>query len=538
MAPADWLAMSVHHADGTVTRWGPDEHDTDRILADLTFSTVTPGGFEALSSSLLVPYQPRTDAQLGDRVVVYGPGGRIYWEGRLVALMRETGDGDRLAPNAVGYSAHLADKKSVLFLGVDRAQSRWTEPPLERRTFLAGASTGMGRFQTGPGLVWTIPNDAIADAEASELVYDAGAGVTAKKFAYDGQRQGSFTAFETPTLYSSANRDLSSPASDALTLDDTVRDVTLATAARYLMLRAYTSAATTPATGRLQRFDAAAVYGDHGLTLQAISGEPPGIFASDIIAYIVGEHAPLLNYTTGSDGTIQDTTFAVPQAAYLDFTTAADIIEDVNKYHGWDWLVYDDRTFFFQPAGSGVAWRARRSDGARLRSDGETFDVLLNQIRVEWDDGTGRIWRAGPPGSGMDVEDASLEDATLTNPVNAQGYEEKSDVLRLGDPTNEAGAVVIGALALFERNQATRRSQTTHAGSIEHPTEGQVPVARVRAGDTMTVADIPGDPPRRVIRTSYQHGSRTLTVDHDNTPPVLDAIVARLGVYTGAFVTV
>jgi hypothetical protein len=118
---ADRLAMSVTHADGTVTRWGPDEPNPIGIPGDLTFGSQMPGGFKDLSCSLLrridIDYP---DLGLFDTVRVYAPGNRTVWEGRMAQFPRSHGDGFSITPGAVGWSAHLTDDPSFTEVYVDR----------------------------------------------------------------------------------------------------------------------------------------------------------------------------------------------------------------------------------------------------------------------------------------------------------------------------------------------------------------------------------------------------------------------------------
>jgi hypothetical protein len=68
-------------------------------------------------------------------------------------------------------------------------------------------------------------------------------------------------------------------------------------------------------------------------------------------------------------------------------------------------------------------------------------------------------------------------------------------------------------------------------GRVRHPTEGQVPVWRIRAGDYVRVGDHPNDSPRRVISTRYSHQNREVSLEIGNTSAKLEAIMERLGAY-------
>ena len=55
------------------------------------------------------------------------------------------------------------------------------------------------------------------------------------------------------------------------------------------------------------------------------------------------------------------------------------------------------------------------------------------------------------------------------------------------------------------------------------------PAWRVRAGDTITFVDAADPSPRRIVRTNYDHGSRTCSIDIDAPPEGLQALLERLG---------
>lgn len=543
------LAISVTHTDGTVTRWGYDEVDGGRIPTGLSFSTSTPGGFKDCSCSLLKDLPERET--LYDDVRVYGPGGQAAWEGRIAALPRQSSAGAlSVVPQAIGWSAHLEDYQGFRAIYVDRDPGSWGDSPLGRRVIssASGEADGAkisGSIQEG-GLRWEVPRELMTNGDMKELWYQGVAGVTTGYMVYRGQAAiGGWTfvtsdgiqAAESPVLY--GTNDWSSGAayvsSPTLTFDNTIRAAVLSAPKRSLMLRIkYQTTVTNyqPAQNSFWFIDKVAVYGDHGVVLVSQTGEPDGVSASSCIAHALANAAPNLNYTTGTGGTIQDTTFAVPHLTFKDPTTAADVISRANAYHGWDWLVWEDKTFYYQPAGSGTTWEARLSDGAELSLEGDTAEQIINGVIVSYQDG-GISKLAGPVGSGCDVESALLQDASADNPVNMHGIAKKWPVMSLSAPSTDAGAVQVGQIYVAERNLASRRGQLTVTGLIRDPYGNKKPVWMVRAGDTVNVTDEAGDKrTRRIVETSYTHASRTNTLTLDSTAHKLDALMERIAVVT------
>jgi hypothetical protein len=175
-------------------------------------------------------------------------------------------------------------------------------------------------------------------------------------------------------------------------------------------------------------------------------------------------------------------------------------------------------------------------DGAHMDADGLTGEQVINGVAVSYTDALGVQKTVGPTGGSFDDTSAALLDSSEANPVNSHGIPAKWDTLSLSFPTTLAGATQIGVVYLAERSLATRRGSLTLTGLVQHPTEGKVPVWRVRAGDWVRVTDLNGENAtvqRKIISTSYSHQSRSITLELDNTPAKLSAILERVGIATG-----
>lgn len=536
------LHIDIQTPAGRRYRWGSDEPRARNVPGGVVFSSSMPGGFAQFDGSL--PRKATVDYSDLERLStlrVIGPGGDIAGEYRLERRPAVSGDRIAINPSAVGWQAHLDDDKSARMIFRDIDLTQWQPASVARR--LAQSSRTIQDPQTNPDATSGAPQLSLGWEGAwttsplpeADAWYDAGPGISLGSIRYAGKTGSRITtaslAFRAALSTDGAGASMDTGTTHASGTANTAfsGSVTATAARRFAVLIAFWNAATAAGVDgtRFEWFlGPVAVYGDHGLTLQGT--EPSaGLLASDIVSYTVGRWAPLLNFTPGQ--TVLSSGFAIPHLVFRDRTTAGEIVNQASAFDLQDWAVWENKTFWWYERDTlGRRWRARIAP-AQLAETGPQVDRLWESILVSYQDVDGTTRVVGPPGSGADVEDASLKDTDPENPANKLGIIRR-DLLAMQGVGTSTAAIKVGQRFLVEQKRLDTSGQATLVGHVQDDRGVIHPAWRVRAGDHISFVDAADPSYRRIVQASYDHDSRTTSIDLDSPAEGLQALLDRLNV--------
>ena len=572
------ISVNITSASGRVYRWGDDEKDAKDVPTGLSISTQIPGGFATLDCALrrrpdltyqdLDRFAPCTATSKG--------GGLVAFDGYLSSSPLSRTDSYSIAPEAIGWSGALKDNPGFSMVYIDRRLSVWKGPSRAREITLIDNGFQLGSItsqviidQSGdPSLqlsgAWPWSGNQIC-----EVLYDGGAmnRIAFVQWKSITQVGGGGATYGLNTTSSANSDDLQAytATTDAITITSTLIGNLSGSqgAAREQFASAYRFASfdliNSGSTGNSPTFGTVpagnpplgvvlsnlAVIGDHGLTSRTgPSGTNPGaddgFYGGDIIAHIVSTGAPELSVARGTGGIYNDT-FVVPQAAFNQPVTPDTAVQQINSYYLYDYGVYENKQFFWQPPGSGREWHARVGEGVKLQDQGPQIETAFNGVIVQFTDASGTARFVGPPATGLpsyssstvtaDASSSALVDTSSTNPVNAYGRTRWA-LVQMGTTTT-GGAIQVGQLFL-QTSGSRPTSGTAMVTGFARSSGQDFPCWMMRAGDTVVFDDTNDQTPRYILATAYDHDTLTNTLTLDAPPNKLDWILARLGLVISA----
>ena len=533
------LIVEITTADGTRYQWGKGSNVPGDVPQNLGFSTRLGDGFADAQVTLNRRIdRDWPDVNLYDDVAFVGYDGSVAYEGRVAANPRSISTVHSMNVVCAGWMAHTRDKK-MQEIYVDRDLSRWGPVSIQRRinvaaTFaLQDASVGPDTTTGNPSLIQSADLSGTAAKPLCEATYSTlGIPIGSLYYAWTKGANVNYTlpAWTWKAILSDgddsfvgdATANLSAVGPGTGTLSAT------ATTRKFAWVEFYYDAlsATADNTAYNLFWTVLAVYGNHGLTKQgtADATNAQGFYASDIIRHVITNFCPQLNASG-----VQDTTYVIPQAAYTDPTDPFDVIADVNKYHRWQFYVWENKTFTYAPIDlSDYDWQVDYFDpGVTLDLQGDsTDDGAFNGICVNYTD-----LQTGKPNRLTPDTNTELADTDPENPANRRGIDHW-DEISLSSPTTADGAVQIGRAALAEKNTPKGQGTITIKGHIKDRAGHWQQGWKVRAGDRVAIVSSTSlsDRPRLISETNYDHGDGggTLTISVESPPPRIDAVLDRI----------
>lgn len=527
------LSYTIKSPNGRTFRWGAEGGRSENVPQRERFSTIMPGGFETLDVSLprspAVSYEDLTPLST---IRVLGAGGELAGEFRLEAAPRDSGDAMSISPSAVGWQAALEDNSNCSVVIVDRDLSSWVGPSSQRKQGIYDLGFDVIQdFSTDPDQVTGVPqlelhNDGRAGAGmVCEAWFDARPGNAVKSvyFDYLGRNLGAGYTGQLNSFSDDggtgavSGTDVVGGASPSGTQTET-----FATAQRFVAFALFQLAAIGTDGTRTLRCRRVSVWGDTGLDAHGSSPDD-GILVSDAISYVVGRFAPVLGLEVSAG------TFVVPHLSFTSPTTAVEMVRAINRFTDYEWAVWGGPTFHYHPRGArGRRWRTRVGP-SRLAEVGPQVSRVWNGVVVLYQDVDGSTRSVGPPGSQAQSTDAALRDEDPENPANQAGLQRYA-TLDMGGVSTAAAATEVGRLLLAGYRELDHSGSAQLVGWVEDEGGRLFPSWAVRAGDTIRFTDASDPSDRRVIRTDYDHDSRTNSIDLDAPPEGLDALLERLQV--------
>lgn len=526
------LHTEIETADGDRYRWDGEARDPGKRPQSISCGSKIGEGYGA-SSVTLARQGARTYPDIDEFSTVrhIGVDGEIAYEGRIAATPRSS---RKIEVQAVGWMSHARDTPIPSLLIIDRDLSNWGSASVSYKTSLATASYqvqdatplpdatgGSHTLQLAYEGAW-----AATVLPACDARYDAGPGQKIGRiYLYWGMGGGvTATAPFAHRLYVADVDDNSAGTAigDNTTLPSLGTLFTLATPRRFAHaeFRYDAGGAGTQGFRYIVNIKQLTAYGDHGLPLQGAA--PAGVLASDIIRYVAGLYCPLLD-----TGGVRPSPSIIDQFLFKEQTYAFDVFTKANAYDRYNIAVWNDRKLTYEPMPSETAdptWIVRSSDGNGLDPNwtGPSTAASANGILVRFQNVlTGSADYVSPD------TNAALADARDTIAANRAGIK-RWEAIQLPDPNSPNGAAEIGRAVLAEFNRPRKPGDITIRGHIRDAAGSWRQGWRVKAGETVLLADDPDAIPQTIWEPGWTQDTKTLVMHVDAPAATADSILADI----------
>lgn len=499
---------------------------------EYSFSNVDPGGFETLNMTL----PAGTTVTLGKEVRVFEGAetvwhGRIEDPGRVISHNLET---DQV--NAVGYGVVYKDN-TLQMIYVDSDVSNFETPPIDRRIYLAANNYmyNEGAVDTSPvnGLpcvrttftdTWTAPVVPL-----SEMQYDAGYGNSISRITGDFSTNsligsipgGALTNYGwllgTDSVFTSFDAVNITGASGSVSLGASTSTKRIAGIQVYFL--------TTPGGSAGHVYDVyafnIAIFGNHTVPIVSavVAGTTVrGLALSDVVADVVKRTRS--SFTSR----IQYNPFLVRQAVYKTATDFESIINELSKYAGWHWGVWEPEgigsstpTFYFTAPPPDAEKACFMSDCEEIDIT-QSYSAIHDNIVVAYTDVLGK---------------AKTTTFTNAHPDLLTG-ESHTLVLNMGVADDNA-ASTFARYALLLDQSTTRISGTT---ILPLSFKDGTPSHLLKAGrDKVRIVNFPFSKPLAATTNTFRvnrvtvnvsNGVPRTTIEYDQGGDLIEVLQARL----------
>lgn len=522
------LASELVYPDGSTVRWDKDAPLAKDQPTGMSFGTARYNGFTegqvVLNRRIDIDYP---DLQLLDGINFIAGDGSVAYEGAVGSMPRSLQTKPEVTVQAQGFINHAKDHKFVEVYA-DRDLSKWKAPSAARTAQLLTAGYSSSAFtlltdESGEPCIELGFLGSWANKPASEAWWGPYPGISIGALYYN------FSAFNSVVMPTGE------PFALTAVLDSVDRETTTDTSGNLwpTLKAAYLAATATRLAASLSmsfpnpggsanfqymtRMSKLAVYGNH--RLERHGEDPGGFYISDMMIDIAHRFAPLLD-TSG----VQPNNYIVSQASFLDETFPYDAWLALNAYSRWELNVYEGRRLNYYPMDlSDWDWEIRLSDpGVTSQLQGDDVSALCNGVIVRYTSlETGLETRITPE------EASELTDPSPDNPAN-RASRKIWPTLNLSIPVKREDAVQMGRAYLAEFNQAKSPGTINVVGHVRDRAGHWQPAWKVRAGDRISITDLPNESVRVVGETKWDHDTKTLSIAVDSSFKAVDAIMARL----------